>query len=201
MRVKICVRAECSPELTFSTHGEQLREEVAKHVADGDRPVGAVDRDVDVEPERVVAPDDVAQDLVVAAVVRRVDDPLLLPGAPRVGTGGSEGNAQRLGEPKELRAPLGEPGGRLLEVVATPGTDLDLGRDQLPDQVLLERRVLGGGLELLEAVGQPERLRVEDRELLFDGKREVPRRLVLLAREADLLLGSEALGVSHGPLP
>ena len=63
---------------------EQLRQVRAERRADADRAVGAVDPDVDVEAERVVAPDDVAEELVVAAVVRRVDDPLLLPRAPRM---------------------------------------------------------------------------------------------------------------------
>ena len=48
---------------------------------DADRAVGAADADVDVDPEAVVAPDDVAEELVVPPVVRRVDDPLLLPRA------------------------------------------------------------------------------------------------------------------------
>src|SRR5215217_4576253 len=59
--------------------GEQLGKERAQAVGDLDGAVGAVDGDVEVLAEAVVAPDDVAQDLVVPAVVRRVDDPLLLP--------------------------------------------------------------------------------------------------------------------------
>ena len=64
---------------------EELREEVAQRACHRDRPVGTVDRDVDVEPERVVAPDDVAQQLVVSAVVRGVDDALVLPVRPGMG--------------------------------------------------------------------------------------------------------------------
>ena len=60
------------------------------------RAIGAVDADVHVQPEGVVAPDDVAEELVVAAVVRRVDDALLLPRAPRMRAGGRESDAERL---------------------------------------------------------------------------------------------------------
>ena len=48
---------------------EQLRQDVAQAVDDRDRPVGAADPDVDVQAEGVVAPDDVAEQLVVAAIV------------------------------------------------------------------------------------------------------------------------------------
>src|SRR6266545_5320166 len=64
---------------------EQLRQEVAKRVVDRDHAVEAADADVDVDAEAVVAPDDVAEDLVISPVVGRVDDPLVLPGAPRMG--------------------------------------------------------------------------------------------------------------------
>ena len=119
---------------------EQLGQEVAQAVADGDRAIGPVDRDVDVEAEAVVAPDDVAQDLVVAAVVRRVDDPLLLPGAPRVRAGRCERDAGLVGELVQLLAPLADSRRHLVEGVAAAGADLDLGGDQLADEVLLERR-------------------------------------------------------------
>src|SRR5438270_74847 len=73
-----------------------------------DRAVGPVDPYVDVEPEAVVPPDDVAEELVVPAVVRRVDDPLVLPAAPRVRAGRAEQGADRVGELPELRAPLAD---------------------------------------------------------------------------------------------
>ena len=93
---------------------------------------------MDVEAERVVPPDDVAEDLVVPAVVRRVDDPLLLPGAPRVRAGGAERDAEPVGELDELLAPLAHARGRLGERLAAAGPHLDLGGDQLADEVLLE---------------------------------------------------------------
>src|SRR6478752_7536596 len=92
MRVNIWVRAGCRPLKTPSTNGE-----LAESGADADRTVGAVDADVDVLAERVVAPDDIAEHLVVEAVVRRVDDPLLLPRAPRVRAGRGEGDPAWLG--------------------------------------------------------------------------------------------------------
>ena len=206
MRVKICVRAEWSPVLTFSTKGE-LQDSASSSGRKLRRPLhtaiarsGPLIADVDVEPEAVVAPDDVAQELVVAAVVRRVDDALLLPGAPGVGAGGSERDADRGRELGELGAPLAETRGGLVEVVAAAGADLDLGGDQLADEVLLERRAHGCSLEILEPVGQPQRLGVEDRELFLDGEREVLRLLVLLAGGTELLLRAEVLGVYHGAL-
>src|SRR6266498_4012936 len=174
---------------------EQLRQEVAQAVAHSNRAVGAVDRDVDVHPEAVVAPDDVAQELVVAAVMRRVDDALLLPGAPGMRPGGGERDADRLGELEELRPPLSQPGRGLVEVLAAARADLDLRGDQLANEVLLERRPGGGRLELLEPVRQRQRRRIEDRELLLDREREVARLLVPLAGGADLLLRAQALGV------
>ena len=85
---------------TFSRNGE-LAESASSSGRYARRPSqtwtarsGAVDRDVDVEAERVVPPDDVAQQLVAQAVVRRVDDPLLLPRAPRMRAGRAERDAE-----------------------------------------------------------------------------------------------------------
>src|SRR5207237_1394607 len=69
--------------------------------------------------------------------------------------------------------------------------------DQLANEVGLERRVLRRGLELLETVGQRKGCGVEDSELLLDRDGEVIRRFELLARERDLLLGTEALRIAH----
>src|ERR671929_157410 len=109
MRVKISVRAECSPVLTSSTNGEQA--------------------------ERVVAPDDVAEDLVVAPVVRRIDDPLVLPAAPRVRARPAERDSEVAHERMQLRAPLAHARRSLGEPAAAAGADLDLGRDQLAHEV------------------------------------------------------------------
>ena len=153
---------------------------------------------MDVQPEAVVAPDDVAEDLVVAAVVRRVDDALVLPAAPRMRPRGAEQDVEAPGELEELAPPLGHGGGGFGERPALAGADLDLGRDQLADEVLGERRPLGARLQLLEAVDELQRGRVEDRELLLDRHREVAAGVEALARARDLLLGSQLLGVTHG---
>ena len=87
--------------------------------------------------------------------------------------GRAERDPERLGELVQLRAPLAHPGGRFGEVLAAARSNLDLRRDQLADEVLLERGSLRGRLQLLEAVRQLERLWIEDRELLLDRDREV----------------------------
>ena len=96
MRVKTSVRAECRPELTFSTNGE-----LAESASSSGRKLRsalctAIARSAPAmptwtwRPKRVVAPDDVPQQLVVAAVVRRVDDALVLPPRPRMRSGAAE---------------------------------------------------------------------------------------------------------------
>ena len=202
--MKICVRAECRPVAHALDEGrargerEDLREEVPQRAGDRDRPVGAADGHVHVQPEGVVTPDDVAEELVVSAVVRRVDDALLLPVRPRVGPGGAEEETHRLDERLKLRAPLRHGRGHVRERLLPARADLDLGGDELADEVLGERRLRGCRLDLLEAVRQIERLRVDERELLLDGRREVGRVLELLARERDLLVGRKPLLVAHG---
>ena len=46
---------------------------------------------------------------------------------------------------------------------------------------------------------RPERLGIEESELLLDGEREVLSGLESLSRSLDLLVRSQSLGVSHGP--
>ena len=178
--------------------GEQLRQVNAEGVADLDGAVGAVDRDVDVEAERVVPPDDVAEQLVPHPVVRRVDDALLLPRAPRVRAGRAESEAEPVRELLQLGAALRDQGGHVGEGLAAACSDLDLRRDQLTDEVRLELGALGGGLQLLEAVRQREALRVEDRELLLDRNREVGRRLEVLAAEPQLFVATQDALLGHG---
>ena len=152
---------------------------------------------MDVEPEGVVAPDDVAQELVVPAVVRRVDDALLLPVRPGVRPGGAEEEAHRLDERLQLRAALGHHAGDVGEALLAPRPDLDLGGDELADEMLLECRAARRSLDVLEPVREVERLRIEDRELLLDRDREVGRGLELLARTRDQLVRRETLLVAH----
>ncbi len=77
------------------------------------------------------------------------------------------------------------------------GTHLHFRRDELAYEVLLERRPARRGLDVLEAVREVERLRVDDRELLLDGDREVGRGLELLACPCDQLVRRETLLVAH----
>ena len=158
----------------------------------------AADADVDVEAEGVVPPGDVAEQLVVAAVVRRVDDPLVLPAAPRMRAGCAEREAELARDRCELRAALHDLGRRLGEVGALARADLGLGGDQLADEVRLERRSLRRRLDLLEAVREVERLVVEQGELLFDRNGEVGAVLERRPRGGELLLGRKALFLAHG---
>ena len=190
--MKISVRAECSPEFDAlderrrGRQREQLGQEVAELRERRARRGRALDPDVDVQAERVVAPDDVAQDLVVAAVVRRVDDPLVLP----VSTTGAcpWPRARSRASRRARRAARGArpSGSRLRPRLAAAGAHLDLGRDQLADEMRLERRAARGRLQLLEAVHELERLGVEDRELLLHGEGEVASVLERLARTTEM---------------
>ena len=76
--------------------------------------------------------------------------------------------------------------------------DLDLGGDQLADEVRLERRVLRRGVDLLEAVDEVERLGIEERELLFDRDGEVLGRLEALVRVGEDLLVPPWIRFAHG---
>ena len=173
--MKICVRAEWSPEWRPSRNGE-LAEIAsssgitgAQPVADPDRPLGPVHPHVHVQAEGVVAPGHVLERVLHAPVVLGVDDLLLLPGAPRVRARGAEQRVMARGEREQARARLALPGHRVREVVAAARADLDLGLDQLAghglgqDRVVLRRRA-----QLLEAL--VERERAADR-----GSRTPPR--------------------------
>jgi hypothetical protein len=156
---------------------EQLREEVAERAGHADGAVGAADGRVHVQAERVVAPDDVAQDLVVAPVVRRVDDPLLLPRAPRVRAGVCERNPMAVRELEQLRAPLAYPDDHVGERVALARADLGLGGDQLAGEHPVQNGAPGGRVQVFEAVDEIVRLGIEERELLLDREREVVGRV------------------------
>ena len=84
--------------------------------------------------------------------------------------GRAERDPARLDERPELFAALAEERSRVGERVAAAGADLDLGRDQLADEMRLE---LGAPAPLAWSSSkrfvEAERLRVEQRELLLDG--------------------------------
>src|SRR5207237_6986875 len=121
-------------------------------------PIRAANGDVHVDPEAVVSPDDVAQDLVVQPVMRSVDDALVLPAAPRMRAGGSDCDAVRIDERPELSPALGHAVGCHGEGLAAPRLDLDLGGDELADEMLVELGSRGGFLQLFETPGQLERV-------------------------------------------
>src|SRR5262249_10075595 len=147
---------------------QQVRQPLTHAVADGDRAVRPLNGHVDVEAERVVAPDDVSEQRVVPPVVGGVDDPLLLPWAPGVRPGRAQFDAESVSESPELGPSLADPGRGLREGRASSGTDLDLGRDQLADQMRLELGAPRPLLELPETIHERERVRAEGRELVLD---------------------------------
>src|SRR5207249_1366900 len=126
-----------------------------------------------------------------------VDDPLLLPRAPGVRAGRGERDPARFGERAELLPALAEQRGGVGEGVAAPGADLDLGGDQLADEVRLELRPPRRVLELLEAVDEVERLGVEEGELLLDGDGEIGNRVEGFARARKHLRVAEPLLLAH----
>jgi hypothetical protein len=152
---------------------------------------------MEVLAEGVVPPDDVPEQLIVSPVVRCVDDPLLLPVGPGMRAGRAEEDVHRLDEGAELRATLGHRRRNVRKSLLPAGADLDLGRDQLSDEVLFEPCAPGGVPHLLEAVREVQRLRIEERELLLDRDREVRRVLELRPRLGDLLLRRQPLLVAH----
>ena len=87
--------------------------------------------------------------------------------------------------------------GNVGEALLPTGADLHFRRDELADEVLLERRPARRGLDVLEAVREVERLRIDDRELLLDGDREVGRGLELLACLRDQLVRARGAARPH----
>jgi hypothetical protein len=71
--------------------------------------------------------------------VRRIDDPLVLPAAPRVRARGGQLDPEVVCERQELRAAVGHLRPRLAECLAATRSHLDLGGDQLADEMLAER--------------------------------------------------------------
>ena len=63
--------------------------------------------------------------------------------------------------------------------------------------MLAKRRPLGGGLHVLEAVDEVERDRIEQRELLLHGDREVGSGVEGLASRPDELVRRQSLRVAH----
>ena len=191
LRVKLCVRAECSPLSRPSRNGE-LAEIASSSGSTGRRrshdahgAVDVADADVHVQAERVVAPRDVFQALLDAAVVLGVDDRLLAVVGPRMRAGRAQRGAVRV---REART---GPGGaravaRARRAGRAPAPEMISISEEISSPVMCScstRSTSAAAAQLLEARGQFERLRVEDRELLLDADGEVGR-------------GSERLGCS-----
>ena len=138
-----------------SPRREELGEEVSHRRDDRDGAIGTVDRDVDVERTCCCARRR-TEELVVSAVVRRVDDALLLPVRPWVRPGRAEHEAHRLDQRPQLRPTLGNRCRNIRERLLLARSDLDLGGDELADEVLLERGAARGCLDVLEAVREVE---------------------------------------------
>ena len=98
---------------------------------------------------------------------------------------------------EQERLPLGARAGNVRERRLLAGADLDLGGDELADEVLLDGGAARGGMHVLEPVREVERRGIEDRELLLDGDGEVRRRLELRTRSCDQLVRCDALFVTH----
>ena len=109
-----------------------------------------------------------------------------------------EAEAERIDERAELRAPLAQRARRLGERLAAARADLDLGGDQLADEVRLELGAARRLLHVLEAVDEPERRRIDERELLLDRERQVRPALEGRLRGRQQLLVADSLLVAHG---
>jgi hypothetical protein len=102
--------------------------------------------------------------------------------------------------PSDRSRPRASPshlGRRLGEALATAGADLDLGCDQLADEMRLELGRLRRGVHLLEPVDERERLGIEEGELLLDRDGEVGAAVVGRAGVRQQLLVGDPLLVAH----
>ena len=79
----------------------------------------------------------------------------------------------RVCELEQLRPPVDDESSGLGKRLAAPGPHLDLRRDELPHEMLFERRAARRRLQLLEVGRERERLGVEQGEFLLHGEREV----------------------------
>src|SRR5439155_22227418 len=105
--------------------------------------------------------------------MRRIDDSLLLPRAPRVRARRRECDAKRIYERTKLRATLPDELHAIGERVTAAGAHLGFGCDQLTDEVRLDLGADRRLLHVFEAVDKAERPGVEQGKLLFHRDGEV----------------------------
>ena len=190
--VKISVRVECRCVWRPSSQGElpeqreQLGQHRAKRAVDGDRAVGAVDADVHVQAERVVAPGHVAQrrldDRGSAACRSPAGPASASTGACRPRTGGSRASSATSSRSTRRRAIAAAASAKLSHLPVLTSTSL-----RISSPATIPRSVgcsAGGHVEPLEAGRHLQRGRFEDRELLLDRDGEVLGLLELDARRA-----------------
>ena len=159
-------------------HRQELRKHWAEPIAHPHRPLGSPDAHVHVKAEGVVAPGHVLQPLLHPAIVLGVDDLLLLPRAPGVGAGGGQQGPLLAGHAEQASPGLALSCEGVSQVLAPPRPDLDLRPDQLAGHRLGQHGIaLGRVPQLVEALRQRQRVRVEDPELLLDADRVVGRGL------------------------
>ena len=138
--------------------------------------------DVDVQRPGVVAPHRIAELAVEPLVVLGVDDVLLAIVGPGMRSGRGQAGAPVGGECEQPPPAIPLVGDRVVKVLAAPGADLDLGRDQLARDRVGEHRIRRRGVaQVLEALDEVERAGIEDRELLLQADGEIGRRVELLA--------------------
>ena len=157
--VKLCVRAECRPAVAavevrrVRRDREQQRQHRAQPVADAHGAVEVTDAEMDVQAERVVAPRDVLQPLLDAAVVLGVDDRLLAVVRPGMRAGGAERDALRSGEREQPPAVLALARERVARSPPTPEMISISEEISSPVMLLVQQRIArrGGVAQLLEA--------------------------------------------------
>jgi hypothetical protein len=153
---------------------------------------------VDVQAPGVVALRHPAELLAQQLVVLGVDDPLLEVVGPGVGAHGGQAQPLRLGEGEESPAVLALHALGLREGLAAARADLYLGVDQLAAHGIGEHLVVLARLEeLLEAVLELQRRRVDDCELLLQPDREVGRLFESGADPVEVQAVILRLGVVH----
>ena len=147
-----------------------------------------MDGDVNVMAEGVVPPDDVAQVLVVATIVRRVDDPLRLPGAPGMSATGAEQRLQLVGQRGQLLAPLTHPGGRLGEALAAPVLTSASEAIDSPTRCGSTSVPAAWACNSSKRLVERKRVGIEQRELLLHRHGEVACVIELFVRRCQLLV-------------